>query len=598
MAIFIFLLYFSTDTIADEEKKYYNNFTCNILGDTYQREHTLHGGRMRESGKMNRIWSDIRFFFAAAIVLVLFFLIFEAVRHHNSIMDAEPATDYSKAWSYEDGSPVDLNNLRHGERITIMKKIDDEVVDDLMLCFFSKNIYFTVYMDGDALYDFHPKPPAIFGKTYGVFPHTVNLPVMYEDSTLTIIMDNIYPDNPGFIRGMVLDHGSQFLIQSFQGSTGDFLLCLIVFGFGVVLFIIGVIGRYFGENRFEIISVGTFAMVAAVWVISETSILPVVTGSPIPVHFMDYIALDLLPLPGIMFATAVAGERKSKLVLIFGVLTAVKIIGSVISTACGGLDYHQLLSFTHVLLGLTVVAVVTVVVRGIMKGMIRRKLKLVFFLSLIFSLIMGVVDIVRYILDPHAYNRASYYKYGLFFFIFMCGVYEIIMISELSRRGQYAEIMEEMANRDGLTGLLNRMAFNREIAAAAKEEKNRTLIMVDLNDLKGVNDKMGHDQGDAYIVKIAECMREAFSHGEQCFRIGGDEFFIMTDYTNADPILEESVQAMKAGVEKFNSEFGYEIPLQFAYGYSEFVPGTDIEEEIRTADQRMYEMKTEMKAGV
>lgn len=553
-------------------------------------------GNMGESKNTTRIVSDIRFFFSAVIVFVLFILILVAVVHRNDALNSEAVTDYSRGWSYEGGAPVNLDALQAGKQVTIHKVLDDEVVEDRSLCFYTKNLYFTVFMDGEVIHDFHPNAPAILGRTYGIFPHTVNLPVLYKDATLTIRIDHVYDDNPGFIRDMSLDDGTRFLLVTFQTSAVDFLLCLVVFGFGVVLFILGIVGRYFNENRFEIISVGTFAMVAALWVISETTILPVITGSPVAVHFMDYIALDLLGLPGLMFVTAVVGRRKTHLVLISGILTAAKITFSILSTINGWKDYHELLPLTHVLLGLTVVVVFYLVIVAMIQRTIRGRLVKLFLIALLFSLAMGVVDITRYVMDPHAYLKASYYKYALFFFIFVCGVYEISLISDLSRRGRYAEAMEEMAYKDGLTGLLNRMAFKREIQKAAKKKSNGTLIMLDMNDLKRVNDELGHDQGDSYIIKIAECMNKAFTHGEKCFRFGGDEFLVLSKYTNEDPIFRESMKILKAEVERFNRETGSAIPLSIAYGHAEYDPGKVIEDQVRVADQRMYKMKAEMKA--
>ena len=552
---------------------------------------------MEDKKTTKRIPLDYRFILCTVIVAALVYMLTSTLLHVNDVRRDVHTISYDSMWFYEDGTPADLNNLKEGDEVIIHKKADAKEINDRTLCFFSKSIHFSIFMDEVRIYDYHPDPPKILGKAYGIFPHSVNLPVLYSDGVIRIVINNIYSDEPGYLREMVLDDGGQFLIGEMQDSAMDFLLCLIVFTFGAVLFVVGLIGRYFEEERYEIISVGTFAMVAALWVASETAIVPLLTGAPIAVHFLDYICLDLLSLPGVIFVSSVTRNKYKKYIIwAFSFMTAAKIIYSIISTLTGGKDYHKLLFLTHILLAITVVTVIVLVVRGLMNKMLRSGLIVGMLLVLLFSMAMGVVDIVRYATRTNEYYHASYYKYALFLFILVCGIYEFVRISDMSRRGRYAEIMEEMAYQDGLTGLQNRMAFNREIGKASKQDTDLALIMLDLNYLKNVNDELGHDAGDQYIIKMAELMRKVFCHGEKLFRIGGDEFFVLGQYKDTDPVLEESLKSLDELVAEDHSISGKDMPLSIAYGYTGYKAGEmDIEDQIRIADKNMYEKKAEMK---
>ena len=552
---------------------------------------------MEDKKTTKRIPLDYRFILCTVIVAALVYMLTSTLLHVNDVRRDVHTISYDSMWFYEDGTPADLNNLKEGDEVIIHKKADAKEINDRTLCFFSKSIHFSIFMDEVRIYDYHPDPPKILGKAYGIFPHSVNLPVLYSDGVIRIVINNIYSDEPGYLREMVLDDGGQFLIGEMQDSAMDFLLCLIVFTFGAVLFVVGLIGRYFEEERYEIISVGTFAMVAALWVASETAIVPLLTGAPIAVHFLDYICLDLLSLPGVIFVSSVTRNKYKKYIIwAFSFMTAAKIIYSIISTLTGGKDYHKLLFLTHILLAITVVTVIVLVVRGLMNKMLRSGLIVGMLLVLLFSMAMGVVDIVRYVTRTNEYYHASYYKYALFLFILVCGIYEFVRISDMSRRGRYAEIMEEMAYQDGLTGLQNRMAFNREIGKASKQDTDLALIMLDLNYLKNVNDELGHDAGDQYIIKMAELMRKVFCHGEKLFRIGGDEFFVLGQYKDTDPVLEESLKSLDELVAEDHSISGKDMPLSIAYGYTGYKAGEmDIEDQIRIADKNMYEKKAEMK---
>lgn len=78
---------------------------------------------------------------------------------------------------------------------------------------------------------------------------------------------------------------------------------------------------------------------------------------------------------------------------------------------------------------------------------------------------------------------------------------------------------------DGLTGLLNQNSFlNRS------EEMNYTngmLIVFDVDDLKHVNDVFGHVKGDLCLSIIADCIKKAYAKYGYCYRVGGDEFFVL-----------------------------------------------------------------------
>ena len=267
------------------------------------------------------------------------------------------------------------------------------------------------------------------------------------------------------------------------------------------------------------------------------------------------------------------------------------------STYSGGPDYHQLLGLTHINLAFTAALSVIILIGSMIKKRLNKRLAIILLIALCLVLIAGIFDIVRFSMALVTFSTRSYFKYSVFIFIVLIGIYEFINISEMSRRGQYAEIMEELAYRDGLTGLLNRMGFNNALDKASKGNHVYTFIMLDMNYLKKVNDELGHIAGDFYIKKIASCLTEVFVNGESCFRIGGDEFFVLTEYGMSNPKFKQCMELLHKKLEHFNEENNYSIPLSIAYGATEFDSMSDsIESKVKLADEKMYKMKTEMKA--
>lgn len=101
--------------------------------------------------------------------------------------------------------------------------------------------------------------------------------------------------------------------------------------------------------------------------------------------------------------------------------------------------------------------------------------------------------------------------------------------SDLETVKEYAEMYKREANVDPLTNLLNKRAYNLAVTDLEKNGSPYAIVMIDLNDLKRINDQYGHDKGDVAIKNLAGLICKVFKYSPS-FRIGGDEFVvIMTD---------------------------------------------------------------------
>lgn len=138
---------------------------------------------------------------------------------------------------------------------------------------------------------------------------------------------------------------------------------------------------------------------------------------------------------------------------------------------------------------------------------------------------------------------------------------------------------------DPLTGLYNRSAFEK----AAKQMTGRkafSVIVLDINDFKSVNDTYGHNYGDIVLKAVAAIMRKSLDNHYTCYRVGGDEFYIICKETKQEQIAYQLRNMTNALAEERKND--RHLPT-LAYGYSVFRGGSlDFQKILKEADKQMY----------
>jgi len=151
--------------------------------------------------------------------------------------------------------------------------------------------------------------------------------------------------------------------------------------------------------------------------------------------------------------------------------------------------------------------------------------------------------------------------------------------------------VEEQATHDQLTGLANRRLFQRRWRQSLGEAGGHTtLLYVDLDGFKPVNDVLGHDAGDRVLVEVAERLRRLVRAGDVVARLGGDEFAVImpwTDATTADAIAQRLVAALAEPFDLAQRP----VSIGASVGAVTAGPNADPEAELRRADTAMYAAK-------
>lgn len=173
------------------------------------------------------------------------------------------------------------------------------------------------------------------------------------------------------------------------------------------------------------------------------------------------------------------------------------------------------------------------------------------------------------------------------------------------RKQNMLNAMVERLNRmwvyDTLTGVFNRAGFFRFapkiIDEACKKKEDLFVLFLDLDGLKSINDKYGHDEGDAFIKAMANVLSQVHQHGQLLMRYGGDEFVVLSQGFSRK-MADDYVAQIEAGIESYNAKSNHPYKLDASMGYSIMKPeeNMDLEALIETADQEMYKAKKEKKS--
>jgi diguanylate cyclase (GGDEF)-like protein len=142
---------------------------------------------------------------------------------------------------------------------------------------------------------------------------------------------------------------------------------------------------------------------------------------------------------------------------------------------------------------------------------------------------------------------------------------------------------------DPLTGALNRQAYSEGVGMDAVGARFGTAVMLDMDNLKRVNDAYGHAAGDELLRRLVETVRGSVRPTDRVYRWGGDEFLILFPAALPDDVVPRVRAALRAA----NQAAGDGVPeLQVSLGAADFASAEEIAGAIQRADKAMYEEKS------
>ena len=188
--------------------------------------------------------------------------------------------------------------------------------------------------------------------------------------------------------------------------------------------------------------------------------------------------------------------------------------------------------------------------------------------------------------------------FGLIALVVLFNVYVIsqeILIKRLRRqlaeKQGHSDVLRNLAMVDPLTGLYNRRFAEQRLAAEVARSERKgyplTVLTVDLNNFKQINDTYGHPAGDQVLLEFAARLNHVIRGSDLAVRLGGDEFLVVLPECTLEQL---QLVLGRLGSLEVNWQ-GQKIPVSFSAGWKEYEMGDRLEGLLACADQALYARK-------
>lgn len=496
----------------------------------------------------------------------------------------------SDGWILNDGKeiriPAQLENY-HSPSIKITRKLEEvDSVDTLVIS--SKHTILEVYIDEERIYEFGKE--MIFFQIPVMNWNVIPMKKEYSGKQLTIV--NTAKSEPYKGNVDVIYLGDKMAIFVYiMGKNLMALTCSsLIFSISLIVMALWFVTRKRQES-IQILYLAVFGFSVSFWELLDVRIPQLFFGKPEFFSMITFEILMVLPIPFILFYSYFSWEDGCEIEWI-SLISCADFFLSNLLQFFRIMDVSQtvLLSHLAIISSFLILCYMNFQFRKRRKGEKRFHIEIIGFAIL--SLTVSV-DLLRY------YFRQV--ETGLSYLGLL--IYIICLILYISKRffsnimkGKKAEIYEELAYHDKMTGLWNRTAYQEYLKKLLDLGMEKTLgygvFAFDLNNLKKINDRYGHDRGDQFIRDNAEYLRKEMENIGQVYRTGGDEFICIFD-----PSAEEQARNCAGRLEE-QVRKGRDARINFSFGFAVCEKDKDksFEDTIRRADVAMYAYKRRHKA--
>lgn len=443
---------------------------------------------------------------------------------------------------------------------------------------------FQVLLDGALLYAYPGDTDAAQGRSQ----HIVRLPADSREKLLAVRTDSA--GGQGRFGNAFLGEEHEVVIKLLRDNLYAliFTVFALLLGAGVLIAACWLRKGISGEMLRCLAGFGAFILTTGVWVLTDSELLLLVTNRVAVVALISFVSFMVMPAFLLCFIKYILGGKRIFDVLrgLFILLAAAYLLNYLIQAVPG----HLLLAPAHLLCVCSLAVVIGTGLKTLKKGKNREVRRVMEGFGLLSVFVIAAL--VVFVINPLS-GYSSLYCLGIFVFIlYLMGAVLGHLYGQIKEKADIAAY-KSLAYMDAMTGMKNRAAYI-EAQRRAEDIAGLSCIMLDINNLKRINDQHGHQAGDDAIITAARAIQETFGGDGTCFRIGGDEFVVLLRDRSPDEIAA-GLDGMRENLSLWTRSGGSSVDI--AAGYAARREGETVAGMLRRADAGMYREKQRMKAG-
>lgn len=553
--------------------------------------------------KLGRILTSLG---AILFLVVLFSYIFQGL---GGMVETEGYYELDSSWkvtvndtSYENAN---LNELsfqltKRGDLVVLERQLPEKMVEGTVMRFYVTHAAIEVFVDGERIYEYG-QDLYDENRMLGYGFHFIDIPYGSAGKNLQISLLVSEKNAFGNLDVPVIDNGAHlmrnFLIERREAVA--VILFLIVFG---GIFILATIFFSFeGSDFYRLLNLAFFALSIGIWNLCNNDIIMLFTYNIRAKGIIEFSAIYGAPTFLFSYFHEEAVKSGGKLqryayYVILGLQILFVATASILQ-ATHLVHFPDMLKYNQMIMVLMAIYFVAMFAKNAWK---RQANNNVLMLGMAIMVVIAAIDLVRYNMQLYyggfeGGHFKSYTYLGTFVFVLSLMVDFMRRTSDALYSTAERETLEKMAYTDSLTGLLNRRRCEEIYDEIDKNKSDYAVVALDLNNLKKVNDSLGHDAGDLYIREFGTVLTKAFAGCGEVIRSGGDEFLVVVREP-AKVDIQAKIDAMNQLISDLNQcHANWNMSTAYGVCYSHEDTVSTIREADKVADARMYEKKHEMK---
>lgn len=538
------------------------------------------------------------------LILVAILIILSAFLSSNldkAVLFDEEVVPFNNGWKFEQpGMPSEIIvlpanvNVPDESKIVITNTLPNSYVPGMSLSIATTLQSINVYIDQNKVYEFGDGDETPFATGGGSSYHIIRLPEESKGREITIELTSPYSSFGGRIPQVMLGSKTANIYYVIVTHLFSFLLSVLIFIAGFAFILLHLLINKMLKSSKSLLYLGLFAVLASIWSATETQMIQFIIPYEYTVNLIRYLTLMLSQIPVLLFVKGITHSSKNKLVPFVLTLQILVFITTNLLALLHIATYHLLLPLTHFTMLGTIILSLYLIWKEIFYY--KNREAYVYGISIVILGFFSVLEIIRFN-TVNVVDASGLFRIGLLVFIILTGFSSATKLIQTLKIGINAEAIQDLAYTDVLTGLSNRNAFVKdmeELNRKLTQTSNIMVAMFDLNNLKEVNDTLGHKAGDVLLVKAGFCIANSVLPYGQCYRIGGDEFAVII-VNKETSIIQKCKQELKKQISDYNQTSL--VPLVIPSGYAAYDPvqDRDLYGTFNRADQLMYSDKEKTK---